>query len=136
MQPTRLAKLASLLLCAAGAALAAPAIYQCGPGQYSERPCSGGTPYVPSQAVRQPTAEERKAAIEVARRDRQLGRDLQAQRERLEREGARRTAASLSPKPDDAQHKDKPRKKRTGKDKRKPSPDQQDGDFRAVSPAR
>lgn len=139
MRAGRQAMALGLLLGVAVAAHAGSAIYQCGPGQYSERPCGGGL-YIPKQAIRQPTAEERQAATEVARRDKQLGRDLQAQRERMEREGARRTAASLSPDAGEAQHKGKSRKKKvkekSGKDRHRQPSGQQDGDFRAVSPAR
>lgn len=139
----RLAAVIAVLPASAGMAHAAAAIYQCGPGQYSERPCSGGTRYMPSQPIREPSAQERKAAMEVARREKQLAHDLQAQRERDERQAARRGAANLSPpsahdtaagaKPG---RKDKPTKQPPGSASKKSRQHaaQRAGDFTAVSP--
>lgn len=97
-----------------GPASAASDIYQCGPGLYSQRPCTEGRRYVPSQPVHEPTDDGRQAAAEVAQRQARLAADLQKDRLEREQQARGRGPVNLSP-PTQADERQRPAKARPKK---------------------
>jgi hypothetical protein len=92
--------MAAVLLAAAGTGLCAqPAttstVYRCGPDgkQYSATPCPGGTA-LPDDAR---SAEQRRAAEDVAARDRKLADQLTAERRAREKAIVPTAAANVGP---------------------------------------
>lgn len=71
-------------------------VYRCGPDgrELSQKPCEdGGQPVTPK--VNQPDDEQRRQAAETARRDAQLGRELERDRQQREAEAARQPRGAV-----------------------------------------
>lgn len=87
---------AAWALCSPTAAQGQASVYRCGPGQYSQQPCPGGSPLATDPA---PDAERQQAAQAQAQRD--AARAAQLQKERLTRERAAQgqAASRIGPAP-------------------------------------
>lgn len=88
--------LAASMVCGLAAAQSPGTVYRCGPGQYSQQPCPGGTPLATDPA---PDAARQRAAEDQARRDAARADKLRQERLARERAASGQAAARIGPVP-------------------------------------